>query len=153
MKHASVRAHILVACFFIATAAWAEITIEIEFAEDISQYTDGRIEAKGSRSQFDCGQRIHGVFRLENLAPGSRKIHTRWRGPNGRIERVNKREIRIRSAQQVVFLSSSIEFAGGDPLSSLFDPAAGFEPYIGLWNAEVLVDNILVKSGKFQVLC
>ncbi|MBX2878722.1 MAG: hypothetical protein KTR32_02260 [Granulosicoccus sp.] len=153
MNHALLRLPSLLVCLLFVQAIHADVDVKITFSENIVQFTDGRITAKNVRSQFDCGERIHGVFQLGNLESGSRKIHTQWRSPNGRVESVNKREIRIQSAQQIIFLSSSIEFSAGDPLSSIFDPAAGFEPYIGKWSAEVLIDNQLVKSAEFQVLC
>ena len=137
----------------LSSLAIADTKVQIEFAQEITQYIDGRILTKNQRTRFDCGERIYGVFQLENLENGSHQILTQWKSPGDKIEQVNKRTIAISSARQVVFLSSSIEFAGGDPLSSIIDPAAGFEAYIGKWTVDVVVDDIILGSSSFQVLC
>ena len=76
-----------------SVAAWSDTEVLIEFAQDITQYTDGRIKAKHLRDQFDCGERIYGVFQINNLENGERRITTQWKNPDGKVERTNKRRI------------------------------------------------------------
>ncbi len=137
----------------LSSATWSDTEVTIEFSENIAQFTDGRVEPRNLRDKFDCGERIYGVFRLSNLENGERHIATQWKSPGGKVERTNKRRIRISSDDQFVFLSAFIEFASANSLSSIIDPASGIEPYIGQWTVDVIVDKNRIKSGHFQVLC
>jgi len=142
-----------VSLMLLSVAAWSGVEVEIEFAQNITQFTDGQIKAKHLQDQFDCGERIYGVFRINNLDNGERRIITQWKSPGGKIERTNKRKIHISSPDQLVFLSAFIEIVNANSLSAIIDPASGFEPYIGRWTVDVIVDETRIDSGHFRVLC
>jgi len=133
--------------------AAASPAVEIQFARSVVQFVDGRILPNGIRNRFDCNERIHGIFRITNLAMGKHALQTRWRSPTGKVERINSRRIRVRRPDRVVYLSSTIEFRGDSGVFALIDPSAGFEPYLGKWTVEAVVQGKVIGNAQFEVLC
>jgi hypothetical protein len=133
--------------------AHAEPVVEINFGASTRNFLDGRIEVVDAGESFDCSERIWGVVRVNGLPTGDNRLVIHWVSPHE--ERFLARPItkRVRDSNADVYISAFLELENSLNLVSFMDPAAGLEPYIGEWNAELFSNGVRVDGAPFNVIC
>jgi hypothetical protein len=105
-------------------------------------------------SEFDCTDKIYTVLELENFAVGKHKFSVRWIDPAGQLREHTQYPFNVQNAtEHRLWAWLLLSRARGAGMLTFVNPAAGLEEFIGEWKIEVRVDDKLLDSGKFNVIC
>ncbi len=115
----------------------------------------GKIEPQQVTNQFDCGDQIYAVVALDSQQEGEHQLDWVWRRPDRKIAERSTYQWLSRGDPQLINVARWIHFRQGRGTSmvGLFDPAFGYESYIGEWQLELLLDHQPLIQKSFSVLC
>ncbi|MFT5571452.1 MAG: hypothetical protein ACI9FR_000366 [Cryomorphaceae bacterium] len=104
--------------------------------------------------EFDCTDKIYTVLELENFAVGKHQFSVRWIDPAGQLREHTQYPFNVQnSTEHRLWAWLLLSRARGAGMLTFVNPAAGLEEFIGEWKIEVRVDDKLLDSGKFDVIC
>ncbi|NKB60787.1 MAG: hypothetical protein GKR95_01150 [Gammaproteobacteria bacterium] len=141
----------------ITTQAFAQTDGSVILSNRITHYLDGRIGTNNPQQKFSCDQRIHSIIELSELPLGNHEIAVQWFGPSDKLEHIQNFKFAATASTKAtgkpVYLSSFIEFQSAGGLTSIFDPSAGLDAFIGDWRIVVLDNEENVALKRFSVIC
>jgi len=105
------------------------------------------------KSSFDCDQKIFAVLLLQNYPEKTHNIFIKWIDPYEQ-EREST-EIPTYTSKADVYTWSSLSLHRDVTAGMLqwINPAAGMEEFIGEWKVKVMIDDKLIVTEKFTVVC
>ena len=105
-------------------------------------------------SEFDCTDKIYTVLELENFAVGKHQFSVHWIDPAGQLREHTQYPFNIQnSTEHRLWAWLLLSRARGAGMLTFVNPAAGLEEFIGEWKIQVRVDDKLLDTGKFDVIC
>lgn len=105
------------------------------------------------QSNFDCDQKIFAVLLLENYPNKLHNIVVNWLDPYNKQRESTEIPTFISKDQVYTWSSLSLHRDVTAGMLQWINPAAGMEEFIGEWQVKVLIENELVQSEKFTVVC
>lgn len=104
-------------------------------------------------SEFDCSDKVYAVMNLKGIELGKHQLAVLWYAPNEEVREHTKFEIFVRTPEVRQWAWLKLHRAFGASMLQLLNPAAGMEEFIGDWKVEVKIDNKLIVSKGFKVIC
>ena len=105
--------------------------------------------------EFACTDKIFTVLELNHYPNGKYQLSIQWIDPNDRVRETSRYPFNITKQNKPTKLWTwlSLSRAQGAGILAAFNPAAGLEEFIGKWRSEVRINNTLIGSADFMVLC
>lgn len=106
-----------------------------------------------SQSSFNCDQKVFAVVTLHNYQKKTHNITVNWLDPHDKKR--ESTQIPVYPIKPITYTWASLALHRDATAGMLqwINPAAGMEEFIGEWQVKVLIDNELVESKKFTVVC
>jgi len=104
---------------------------------------------------FDCQARIYGVVVHYSLERGNHNLKVEWYGPKGELREVTRYPFKANGVSDTVWAWLHLK----RPPSAILDRmlfgnrSSGMEEFIGDWVVKFSIDEKLIETREFKVIC
>ena len=103
---------------------------------------------------FECSEQIFTVLEVSDYPAGKYDLAVKWIDPTRDVREHTQYPFTVGSAGNTkLWAWLELSRAPGAAMISWLNPAAGLEEFVGTWDVEVKIDNRLVSTLQFDVIC
>ena len=137
----------LLILFFSGTAHGLEV--ETSFSSKKS----GPLPDRTNEREFTCSDTIYILIDATGLPEGVTPVEIHWIGPTRKRHELTEFEIYVDQPQNTIWAWLRLHPPSGTKLTRSFDPSYGMRQFIGKWGVKIHINNKLVDTAGFDVLC
>ena len=106
------------------------------------------------QQHFDCSEQIYTVLEMQDYPVGRYQLDVKWIDPAKNIRERTQYPFSVgASGDTKLWAWLALSRAPGAGMIAWLNPAAGLEEFVGTWDVEVKIDNRLVSTLHFDVVC
>jgi len=110
--------------------------------------------AKEAITEFDCNDKIFTVVELQHYDTDTPyHLSVKWLNPDGNVQEHTQYPFNVSSSETRLWAWLSLSRATGAGMIQWLNPAAGLEEFIGEWEVQVRINDKMLDTKHFQVLC
>jgi hypothetical protein len=122
-------------------------------SENLTIFLTSDIKRKIHVNEFDCRQKIYIYAELRDLKEGSHAAEAHWKNPKDKLQQVSRHQFTTKSKDYNIWLWLKLHPSTGGKLFGDLDPSFGMGEFFGNWSVKLYLNDELVATKAFYVVC